>query len=494
MADSDKEEQHKNTASAVSTPLENDTAAEKRLVRKTDLLMMPGLALAYFTHTLDRANLGNAKTDGFEKDLGLVGNQFSLLLVLFYVPYALFNIPWSILAKKYNSARVIPLAILGWGACTMGAAGAKNFAGIMTTRIFMGAIEAACMCNNYPYSFALLPLTTSQIRDKPCEVYYLSLFYTRKEMAFRVSWIGQMGFIAGAVSGLISWGVFQWKGTLKGWQYLFLIEGSITVIVAIYLYIFAPQSPEKSRWYTEEEVKLAKYRLEQDSQDQDRAFRWEDAKKQLKHWPTWAFAFMALMYGVGVASSSNFLPTMIKRLTSKATTANLYTVGPNLTASVFQVTVCWLSDRYQQRATFACGTTVISLTAWILLGTLDLVHQPQVGYFLTYLITFATFIPSNLVPAWLSSNTPNTTGRAVSLGLNYMAMNLAGIISSLIYRAEDAPVYRPALITVGCTQGVFIITALAMRQYYASLNRKLDSGELACAPGMEARPEYRYAV
>lgn len=100
-------------------------------------------ALAYFTHTLDRANLGNAKTDGFEKDLGLVGNQYSLLLVLFYVPYAIFNIPWTILAKKYNSARVIPLAILAWGVCTMAAAAAKNFAGIMATRIVMGAVEAA---------------------------------------------------------------------------------------------------------------------------------------------------------------------------------------------------------------------------------------------------------------------------------------------------------------------------------------------------------------
>lgn len=106
-------------------------------------MWLTGKALAYFTHTLDRANLGNAKTDGLEKDLGLVGNQFSLLLVLFYVPYAVFNIPWSILAKKYNSARVIPFTILAWGACTMGAAAAKNFAGIMTTRIIMGAIEAA---------------------------------------------------------------------------------------------------------------------------------------------------------------------------------------------------------------------------------------------------------------------------------------------------------------------------------------------------------------
>lgn len=132
-------------------------------------------ALAYFTHTLDRANLGNAKTDGFEADLGLVGNQFSLLLVMFYIPYSLFNIPWSILAKKYNSKVIIPLAIAGWGACTLGAAACTNFSQIMITRVFMGMAEAAY---------------------KPCEVYYLSLFYTRKEMGFRVCWIGQMGFIA----------------------------------------------------------------------------------------------------------------------------------------------------------------------------------------------------------------------------------------------------------------------------------------------------------
>lgn len=104
----------------------------------------------------------------------------------------------------------------------------------------------------------------------------------------------------------------------KGWQYLFIIEGSITVAVAVYLWIFAPRSPETSRWYTEEEVKLAKNRLEQDSQDHDTEFRWYDAKKQLKHWPTWAFAFMALMYGVGVASSSNFLPVCFTPLKYRA--------------------------------------------------------------------------------------------------------------------------------------------------------------------------------
>ena len=77
------------------------------------------------------------------------------------------------------------------------------------------------------------------------------------------------------------------------------------------MYVCAPRSPEKSRFYTEDEVRLAKYRLELDSQDIDKKFRWDDAKAQLRQWQTWAFAFMALMYGVGVASSSNFLPVSL---------------------------------------------------------------------------------------------------------------------------------------------------------------------------------------
>lgn len=51
------------------------------------------IALVYYSHTLDRANLGNAKTMGLEKDLGLVNNEYSLVLILFYIPYGLCNIP-----------------------------------------------------------------------------------------------------------------------------------------------------------------------------------------------------------------------------------------------------------------------------------------------------------------------------------------------------------------------------------------------------------------
>lgn len=245
-------------------------------------------AIAYLTHTLDRANLGNAKTDTLEADLGLVGNQFSLLLILFYIPYALMNVPFTLLSKRFNPSVVIPTIMTLWGAMAMAAAGTHNFGGILACRILMGCVEAAFF---------------------PCAIFYCSMFYTRRELSLRTSVFGMMGFVAGAVSGLIAWSVFQWRGVpLSGWQYLFLIEGGLTVAVAVLLFAVLPRSVDKSRWFTEEEKALARRRLEEDSQDVDKAFRWEDARRELKDKTTWVYTLMPLLYGVGVASSSNFLP------------------------------------------------------------------------------------------------------------------------------------------------------------------------------------------
>jgi hypothetical protein len=275
---------------------------------------------------------------------------------------------------------------------------------------------------------------------------------------------------------------------------LFVIEGAITVGIAGVLAAVLPRSPAKCRWFTEEEKNLAEARLRLDSQDSDKKLHAADVFKQLRHGPSWTFAALAFLHGVGFASSSNFLPVIIKRLTVDTVTANLYTIGPNLSAAVALLGASYLSDRFAQRALYACGTLAVSLIGFALLGSLDLVNLVQVGYFLTFMLTFGVFTPGLLTPVWLSSNIPTTTGRAVALGMSYMSQNLAGIVSSLVFRNQDAPVFRPALITAAVCQGGYLIVAIALRQYYAGLNRKIDRGEIEHADGMEKNPEYRYAL
>lgn len=70
-----------------------DHHAERALCRKFDYRLLPVLAVMYLFNALDKGNLGNAKTDGMEDDLHFKGNQYNIILSVFYVPYVIFAPP-----------------------------------------------------------------------------------------------------------------------------------------------------------------------------------------------------------------------------------------------------------------------------------------------------------------------------------------------------------------------------------------------------------------
>ena len=78
------------------------------VVRKLDFYLLPFLSLMYFFNSVDRSNLGNAKTDGMDKDLGFKGEQYSLLILLFYIPNGLCDLPLNMLTKKWSGRVMLP--------------------------------------------------------------------------------------------------------------------------------------------------------------------------------------------------------------------------------------------------------------------------------------------------------------------------------------------------------------------------------------------------
>jgi hypothetical protein len=117
-------------------------AHEKSLCWKFDLRMLPMLALMYLFNALDKGNLGNAKTDGMDKDLGFVGNQYNTMLSIFYVPYVVFAPPIGMLGKKYGPNRVLPTMMFCFGSATLLAASVKNWSGMMALRWFLGTLNS----------------------------------------------------------------------------------------------------------------------------------------------------------------------------------------------------------------------------------------------------------------------------------------------------------------------------------------------------------------
>jgi sugar phosphate permease len=120
-----------------------DHKAEKKLVWKFDTHILPVLAVMYLFNSLDKSNLGNAKTAGLEKDLNLTGNQYNIILSVFFVPYVLTAPFLGILGKKFGPSRVLPIMMLCFGIVTTMVVVVQNFGGFMAIRWFLGMAESA---------------------------------------------------------------------------------------------------------------------------------------------------------------------------------------------------------------------------------------------------------------------------------------------------------------------------------------------------------------
>ena len=92
-----------------------DRAAEKRLVRKCDLYVIPVLSFLYSLAFIDRINIGNARLQGLEKDLKMEGQDYNVALFVFFIPYILFEVPSNLLIRKIAPSTWLSSIMMLWG-------------------------------------------------------------------------------------------------------------------------------------------------------------------------------------------------------------------------------------------------------------------------------------------------------------------------------------------------------------------------------------------
>jgi MFS family permease len=89
----------------------------------------------------DKSNLGNAKTAGLEDDLGLKGDDYNIILSIFFVPYVLAGPIVGMLSKRYGPSRTLPTMMLCFGFSTLMIVAVKNFGGLLACRWFLGMVR-----------------------------------------------------------------------------------------------------------------------------------------------------------------------------------------------------------------------------------------------------------------------------------------------------------------------------------------------------------------
>ncbi|KAI8631161.1 MFS general substrate transporter [Xylariaceae sp. FL1651] len=401
-----------------------DPEAERKLRNKLDYMVVPTVSLLYLFCFIDRTNIGNARLAGFEKDLGLKGNDYNTVLSIFYISYIIFEIPSNLTCKWIGPGWFLPSISLGFGIVSLGTAFVHNRAAACGVRFLLGIFEAGMM---------------------PGISYYLSRWYRRSELAFRLSLFIVMAPLAGAFGGLLASGILTLDhfGSLHSWRMIFGVEGIITIGLSLISFFTLTDRPETARWLTQEEKDLAIARVKSERVAQASVLDTIDKKKLwLGFWNPMvqSVAFIFLLNNITVQGLAFFTPTIVGTIYPTKTTIEkqLYTVPPYALGAVFVIALSLFSWKLDRRTIFIIGTAPLTMLGYILFLAS---HTPRVRYAATFLSAISCFALGPLANAQASALVVSDSARSIAIGTNVMYGNIGGLIATWSYLPFDGPNY-----------------------------------------------------
>ncbi|KZT08235.1 MFS general substrate transporter [Laetiporus sulphureus 93-53] len=437
---------------------------EKTLWKKVDRRILPILTIMYFCSFLDR---GNAKLQGIVTQLDLTGNKYNIALLITFVfkPYCLCECPANMVLKKFKPSRWLPGITLLWGIIMTLMGLVKTYPQLVGTRICLGVAEAGLF---------------------PGVVYYLTLWYPRHMLQFRVALFYGGATIAGAFSGLLAFGISYMSGTagLLGWSWIFIIEGLTTVVVGCIAFFgeflrvmpLLVDFPSTANFLTLEERSyiIWKKKYDNSSVGEEEHFEMRHLVAAFTDWQVWVLILVYMSISAPLCGISLFLPSLINGFGYDTAMSQLLTVPPYICATIVLVIFAVWSDRIKKRSPFILSGLVMCTIGF----AINISNAPNgVKYFGTFFMASGTYGTFPGVVAWLGNNLAGQYKRAVGMALQIGIGNFSGAIACNIYLSKDEPRYIMGhaleLMFVGIGYTFLPIAVLA----YRHINNKRDANQ-----------------
>ncbi|KAF7553464.1 hypothetical protein G7Z17_g3590 [Cylindrodendrum hubeiense] len=374
---------------------------ERVLVQKIDFFILTFCCLSYFVNYLDRSNLANAYVSGMKDELGFVGNQLTEINTCFTVGYVIGQIPSNI-SLHYVKPRIwFPMMMILWGALTMVTASVQSPKSIMVIRFFQGICEASTFVGTH---------------------YILGAWYTERELGKRSGIFTASGLAGTFIGGFIQTGInksLNGRHGLSGWRWLFIIDGLLTVPVALYGFFFFPDTPNTTTafYLSEEERKLAVSRVPVVEERTPITLRF--AKKVLTSWYWWGFVVLWIIAGETESFSTNALLALFMQ----SHPTNTYTVT--------------------QKNNYPTGVPAVGIVSTLFWATLtDFLGGKRylVGYWIGL-----TGIATSIMVLVASQNPTNPTSTTITFAAYYWAGSVYACQATFFAWCNDAMRYEDGL-------------------------------------------------
>jgi ACS family tartrate transporter-like MFS transporter len=298
-----------------------------RLWRKIYWRLIPILSIAYLCSYIDRVNLGYVGVP-LSKDLGLSAAGMGFAAGIFFVGYTLAEIPGNLVQYRVGARKWITCILITWGSITAATAAVDNAATLYIARTLLGFAEGGLLAG------ILLYLTYWMPRSQESKA--LSYFFL----------VIPVSAITGALLASFLLSHYGLVFGLAGWRSVFLIEGTLSLLIAVPVWFTLTDKPQDASWLTSSEREMLHAELDRDAASAQ-AVTLTMARAPLRDRHVWALAFAYFAIVFGLSPLAFFLPKMITVVQHSLhnNQAVLITIIPQLIAAAGMIAWARLARR-----------------------------------------------------------------------------------------------------------------------------------------------------
>jgi ACS family tartrate transporter-like MFS transporter len=414
---------------------------EQRAIRKITWRLIPFLMLLYFVAFLDRINIGFTALT-MNKDVGLTSQMFGFGAGIFFLGYFAFEVPSTVILHKVGARFWIGRVMITWGLVSVAMVFTRGPISFYVLRFLLGLAEAGFF---------------------PGIILYLSYWFPANHRSAVTAMFMAAAPIAGLIGSPVSGALMGLNGLLglRGWQWLFLVEGIPAIVLGLITFRFLTDRPANATWLTPDERDWLSSAIQQE-QTALKNPRSHNAWHALTDWRVLALSVAYFGTSAGLYTIGFWAPLIIKGLGFSVFRVSLLVAIPNLIAVVGMVLWSRNSDRTGERywhAALACLVAAIGMAVAARAGSSAFLAIA--GLSLT-----AFGVSAAKPPLWsLPTTFFGGTAAAASIGLVNSLGTLGGFAGPYMIGSTNGTTghFTRGLYLVGGTLIVSAVTIIVMR-------------------------------